>query len=602
MPSTSNIPLKIRISVTMAIVLVAVCATLMMISSRLSNQSMLDDAQAKQDISLRVVAATFQNAFDTLEFNYRPDGTIARATWNDIPSFDSHELVDQVGLVSGETATLFVWDSQEGDFIRATTNIIKPDGNRAVGTYLGKQNPVFAAMQRGETYRGEAVILGKPYLTVYQPVFGPGSNVIGILYVGVERTVIDAAAAAKGNALLITSSVAVGLGVLAVFFVTSLLLRPLNTLSDVIGRLASGDLDIEIPFDNQTDEIGAIASRVTSFKADIQNNKKLEAEQRIIQEEQTVAMGFLGDGLKRLAQGDLTQRIQSSVTQPFPAQYEPLRNDFNAVIDSLSSTLDDVNLVASGVTSTAGSIAMMSDTLARRVESQASTLAQSANTLTQLSQSGKEIAENAANADQMVSRSLTLSSESRQVLNDATNAIQEIEESSDQINQIIAVIEDIAFQTNLLALNAGVEAARAGEAGKGFAVVASEVRGLSMRATDSAREIRTLITASRSKISDGTVLVQNTGRSLGQLLSQVEEMGAVIKDIAVSLTEQAKGQSDVTSSVQQLDHITQENAALGEEANAASETLKNEAQNLSKALSTFETGSRGNTAKLVNAA
>lgn len=602
MPNLSKIPLKLRLSVTMAMVIIAVCATLVTISSRAATQTMLEDAQVKQNLSLRVMGTTFQEAFDNLKLTYRSDGTIARASWADIPSFDSHELVDQVGLIAGETATLFVWNDQEGDFIRATTNIIKPDGNRAVGTYLGKQNPVFAAMQRGETFRGEAVILGKPYLTVYQPVFGPDSDVIGILYVGVERTVIDAAIAEKRNILLLASSIAIAVGVFVVFLATSVLLRPLSALSGAIERLAKGDLDTDVPYDDQTDEIGDIAKRVTSFKADMRKNRTLEDEQRTVQEQQSVAMTFLRDGLKRLAKGDLTQHILSTPDNPFPAQYEPLRNDFNAVIDSLSTTVDDISAVASGVTSTASSIAMMSDTLARRVESQAATLAQSAVTLTELSTTGNAIAANAANADEMVSKSLTLSSESRQVLNDATNAIQDIEESSDQINQIIAVIEDIAFQTNLLALNAGVEAARAGEAGKGFAVVASEVRGLSIRATDSAREIRTLITASREKISDGTVLVQNTGRSLGQLLTQVEEMGTVIKDIAVAIANQAQGQSDVTSSVQQLDHMTQENAALGEEANAAGETLKNDAQNMLNTLSAFETGERRRTQKVDRAA
>ncbi|MFU8825274.1 methyl-accepting chemotaxis protein, partial [Yoonia sp.] len=305
--------------------------------------------------------------------------------------------------------------------------------------------------------------------------------------------------------------------------------------------------------------------------------------------EQTKVMGLLRTGIARLAEGDLIYKITSDPFAPFPPAYDALREDFNALVDSLSETLTDIAQIAGEVTIATQGIASMSDTLARRVESQAATLAESSSTLRNLSETGKVIADKAAHADDMAQNSLTLSTQSRQVLDDATQAIQDIEESSGQINRIITVIEDIAFQTNLLALNAGVEAARAGDAGRGFAVVASEVRALSMRATESAREIRTLITASRSKISEGTILVQNTGTALGQVLAQVEQMGTIIQDIAISIKGQAAGQSEISAGVQQLDHMTQENAALGEEANAASVTLKTEALRLSETLQQFRT-------------
>ncbi len=589
MPTLSNTSLKMRSGIAMVLMLVSVCAVLILIASRLATQAMLEDAQVRQDISLRVTATTFQTRFDELDVAYGPDGVISRVTWGDIPEFDEHDLIDQIGRISGETATLFVWDPVEGDYMRETTNIIKPDGQRAIGTYLGKQGAVYAAIRRGETFRGEANILGKPYLTIYQPVFGEGSDVVGILYVGVERTVIDAAIAEKRATMLLASSVVVGLGAIVILLLTSALLRPISDVSAAIARIAGGDLTTDVPHEGKSNEIGEIATRVTMFKADLQRTRELEEQSKQSQAEQTKVMGILRAGLARLARRDLTHRIESPPNDPFPQNYEELRTDFNAVIDSLSATMSDIDQVASEVTLAATGIASMSDSLAKRVETQASTLAQSSSTLGSLSDTGREIADKASNADQMARKSLELSAQSRKVLDDATRAIQEIEESSGQINQIIAVIEDIAFQTNLLALNAGVEAARAGEAGKGFAVVASEVRGLSMRATDSAREIKTLITASRSKISEGTVLVEKTGESLGDVLAQVEQMGSVIEDIAASVKDQAKGQAEVSAGVQQLDHMTQENAALGEEANAASDTLKSEAIRLSETLQQFQT-------------
>lgn len=589
MKRLSNISLKLRLAFMMVIMMISVCVVLEAIAARLAKDAMMRDAQLRQDISLRVMAKTFADQFPGLTVAYGADGKINRATWTDIPPIDSHELIDQVGAVSGETATLFVWDPAENDYRRVTTNIIKPDGQRAVGTFLGQQNPVYAAIRRGETFRGEAVILGKPYLTIYQPVFDQNSNVVGILYAGVERTVIDGNVSDLQSTMIVASLIVTGIGVLLTLILTARMMRPISNVSAAIARIAGGDLDAAVPHDDQKDEIGEIASRVTMFKAELQRNRELEEDGKRAQAAQNKAMTILRDALSKLAQRDLTQRIESSPSDPFPADYEALRQDFNAVVDSLSSTMGQIGEIAAEVTAAATDIAAMSDTLARRVETQAATLAESSSTLNNLSDTGKQIAGKAANADDMARKSLDLSTQSRKDLDKATRAIEEIEESSGQINQIIAVIEDIAFQTNLLALNAGVEAARAGEAGKGFAVVASEVRGLSIRATDSAGEIRNLITASRAKISDGTALVQTTGASLEQLLSQVEQMGTVIQDIAGSIKEQAIGQSEVSAGVQQLDHMTQENAALGEEANAAGDTLKSEAIRLAETLKEFRT-------------
>ncbi|MFQ1699612.1 methyl-accepting chemotaxis protein [Loktanella agnita] len=592
MQKLADMSLKLRLAIAMILMLVTVCVVLQFIASRLAKDYLLQDAQVRQDISLRVMATLFEDTFTGLDVRYASDGTISRAIWGDIPAIDSHDLIDQVGSVSGETATLFVWDTSENDYRRVTTNIIKPDGQRAVGTYLGQQNPVYAAIQRGETFRGEAVILGKPYLTIYQPVFDGSRNVVGILYVGVERTVIDAAIAGQQSTMLMASLIVTGLGVVAILFLTARMLSPISAVSAAIARIAGGDLTTDVPHDGQAHEIGEIATRVSMFKVDLLRTRELEQERQVAQQEQSKVMEILRDGLARLAQRDLTHRIESTAANPFPADYDALRQDFNAVVDSLSRTVSDIDDIAAEVTSAATGIASMSDTLARRVETQAATLAESSATLGSLSDTGKQIADKAANADDMARKSLNLSTQSRKDLEEATRAIKEIENSSGQINQIIAVIEDIAFQTNLLALNAGVEAARAGEAGKGFAVVASEVRGLSKRATDSAREIRTLITASQSKISDGTSLVQTTATSLEQLLAQVEQMGSLIQDIAGSVKSQAVGQSEVSAGVQQLDHMTQENAALGEEANAAGVTLKSEAMQLSDTLRQFKTAGK----------
>ena len=589
MQHLTNFSLKLRLAIAMIAMLVTVCAVLVTLSARQTMDAMLDDVQNRQDTSLRVIASVFQSAYDDLTVTYGTNGQISRAAWSNLPDFDNHTLIDQVGRVSGEVATVFVWDVAENDYRRMTTNIVKPDGDRAVGTYLGRDNPVYVAIRQGQTYRGEAVILGKPYLTAYLPVYDNANDVIGILFVGVERTVVDIAIRDRLLTMLIASTVVIGVGALTIIVLSVRLTRPISDISSAIAQIADGNLAADVPHTTKKDEIGEIAARIARFKVDLQRNRDLEQAAAKTHAEQTKVMGLLRTGIARLAEGDLIYKITSDPSDPFPPAYDALREDFNALVDSLSETLTDIAQIAGEVTIATQGIASMSDTLARRVESQAATLAESSSTLRNLSETGKVIADKAAHADDMAQNSLTLSTQSRQVLDDATQAIQDIEESSGQINRIITVIEDIAFQTNLLALNAGVEAARAGDAGRGFAVVASEVRALSMRATESAREIRTLITASRSKISEGTILVQNTGTALGQVLAQVEQMGTIIQDIAISIKGQAAGQSEISAGVQQLDHMTQENAALGEEANAASVTLKAEALRLSETLQQFRT-------------
>jgi len=165
-----------------------------------------------------------------------------------------------------------------------------------------------------------------------------------------------------------------------------------------------------------------------------------------------------------------------------------------------------------------------------------------------------------------------------------------IEQSSRQISQIIGVIDEIAFQTNLLALNAGVEAARAGDAGKGFAVVASEVRGLAQRSADAAKEIKGLIGASSERVSEGVILVKRTGEALERIVAQVNQINTIVAEIASSSQEQSVGMGQVNVAVNQMDQMTQQNAAMVEEATAATHALAQQAHELATLVQRFQLG------------
>ena len=202
----------------------------------------------------------------------------------------------------------------------------------------------------------------------------------------------------------------------------------------------------------------------------------------------------------------------------------------------------------------------------------------------------RKTAEGAKEARDAVGSARADAERSGVVVRDAVAAMSEIESSAQQISQIIGVIDEIAFQTNLLALNAGVEAARAGDAGRGFAVVASEVRALAQRSADAAKEIKALISASSQQVERGVDLVGETGKVLERIVTQVTQINGVVTEIAASAEEQSTGLQEVNTAVNQMDQVTQQNAAMVEEATAASHALTQEADTLSRLIARFELG------------
>jgi methyl-accepting chemotaxis protein len=235
---------------------------------------------------------------------------------------------------------------------------------------------------------------------------------------------------------------------------------------------------------------------------------------------------------------------------------------------------------------------MSSNDLSKRTEQQAASLEETAAALDQITATVKKTAEGATYARNVVAAAKTDAENSGQVVGQAVTAMGEIEQSSHQISSIIGVIDEIAFQTNLLALNAGVEAARAGDAGRGFAVVASEVRALAQRSAEAAKEIKALISASSTQVAAGVSLVGETGKALQRIVSQIAEINGVMIDIAASAQEQATGLNEVNAAVNQMDQVTQQNAAMVEESTAAGFALASEAEELSRMMSQFKVGAQ----------
>ncbi|WP_298916571.1 PAS domain S-box protein [uncultured Roseobacter sp.] len=305
-------------------------------------------------------------------------------------------------------------------------------------------------------------------------------------------------------------------------------------------------------------------------------------ERRRVVEELQLAM-------KRLAKGDLS----TPITERFPEEYAALKADFNDAQDHLKASIQAVLQSNQKISEGTTEISSASDELSRRTESQASSLEQSAAAITQMAASVKSTAEIAENTRDVVDKTKTRASAGSGVMTDARNAMDAISSSSSEISKITEVIDDIAFQTNLLALNAGVEAARAGEAGRGFAVVASEVRALALRSSEAATQIAKLISTSVDQVKEGVDLVSKTGESLSEIENFVADLANMVGNIAAAASEQSSGLGEITSAIGSLDDVTQKNAAMFEETNAATQLLANEVTSLGQITSSFKIDSSG---------
>lgn len=290
--------------------------------------------------------------------------------------------------------------------------------------------------------------------------------------------------------------------------------------------------------------------------------------------------------VKALAEGDLTRTI----TAEYSGEFAGLKDSVNASVTNLQGMIQELNEAASNIGTAASEISAGNTDLSQRTEEQASSLEETASSMEEMTSTVKQNADNARDASKLAEAAREQAEKGGGVVKTAVSAMAEINSSSKKIADIIGVIDEIAFQTNILALNAAVEAARAGEQGRGFAVVAAEVRNLAQRSAGAAKEIKSLINDSVEKVEEGSRLVTTSGQSLEQIVTSVKQVSDIVAEIAAASQEQSIGIEQVNKAIMQLEQVTQQNAALVEQAAASSEAMSDQARGLNGLIGFFNTG------------
>ena len=531
---------------------------------------------------------------------------------------------DRFTATTGGNATIFA--ASGDDFVRVSTSVKKENGERAVGTQLDRASPAYAALRAGRTYVGLTTLFGKQYITQYEPVRDAAGQIVGALYVGVDIS--------RDVAFLKERIRAIKVGETGYFYILNaapgknfgdFVIHPSQEGKNLLdSRSADGRPFIREMLETKNGSIaydwknegeqearekfavytwfkdwnwvivgGTYVDEITAEARALRNRYILSglvalvafaaALYVFVRRAVTRPLAEARDAAIRIADGDLTVHVPSRSQDEIGRLLEAM----NGISSKLSSVVGNVRDGAEQIANASQEISTGNLDLCMRTEQQASSLATTASSMGELTETVRQNAEHARQANQLALSASTVAQKGGSMVAQVIDTMESINQSSRKIGDITGVIDGIAFQTNILALNAAVEAARAGEQGRGFAVVASEVRNLAQRSAAAAKEIKALIAASSSDVEAGSKLVSEAGATMNDVLASVARVTDIMADISAASLEQTDGIEQVNRAIGEMDESTQQNAALVEEASAATHALQDQAAQLARAVRLF---------------
>lgn len=599
----------------------------------------VESGQTQQATNLRAAATILEKRFINARLLVSDAGDMVGIRIFTFPEFNDHSAIDAVTSVTHEQAVVFTFDPATGGLIGANGSFKLADGTLAPAaeTALAGETSAAKAIAANTSYVGGMDISGTHYFGALLPMTNVRNEVQGAIGVMTPAASLEANATAALMPIAITGAATIiVLGIIG-FIVSRRISRPIPRLAAVMRDIAGGAYDAEVPHTTDDNEIGEMARAVEVLRASaIRVSQMTEAEAaRIIADEDkrsammaelqsafghvvdaalegdfskrvnarfsdkelnVLAAGIneLVDGLGRcvdelvpvlsaMAGADLTRRMRGD----YRGAFAQLKHDTNALADKLSGIVSDLKGASTSLKTATGEILTGADDLSSRTTRQAATIEETSASMEQLASTVVQNAKRASEASKNATTVTDAANRSGEVMRSADEAMERIRASSSKISNVIGLIDDIAFQTNLLALNASVEAARAGEAGRGFAVVAVEVRRLAQSAAAASSDVKKLIEQAAGEVVVGSRLVGEAGKGLETMRSAAEANEKLLDAIAGDSREQANAIDEINAAMRQLDDMTQHNASLVEQTNAAIEKTGHQAVALDGIVSIF---------------
>jgi methyl-accepting chemotaxis protein len=478
--------------------------------------------------------------------------------------------IDQFSKDMGVVATVFA--KKGNNFTRIITTITDESNQRVTGTNLDESGQAYQELSNGNTFTGEADILGEKYMTNYCPIYDTNNQIIGAYFVGMPietvHSILNEGLLSTIRIVVILTAILLLIVAVITYFISGGIAKPIKKVTNAAEQIADGHFNVELSL-HSNDEIGHLTK---AFRLTIE---QLQNYQGYIDE--------IAEALREISQGNLNVELH----REYSGQFKKLKDTMHVLLSDLSGTLLQINQSAEQVHWGAEQVANGSQSLSQGATEQASSIEELSASIADVADQIQQNADHTSTAREKAEFAGREMNISNGKMDEMTKAMDEISLRSSEISKIIKIINDIAFQTNILALNAAVEAARAGEAGKGFAVVADEVRNLAGKSAEAAKNTTVLIEQTINAVNNGTQIAEKTAVSLDASANATKEAISLIEQIAHASQDQATAIIQINQGIEQVSSVVQTNAATAEESAAASEELSGQSNMLKDLITKF---------------